>query len=137
VHLDGFALFQIASPQFSPSEAELNDNLSPIQRRVQRIEANLYHLINLGFDAKSLDVRPSILNNLTVIVASDSADLAQQVVLTVTEIDAQVDLSSVGELAQRWSQIIHTALIEAQQTRLPEARKRQILSVVAIALKIT
>ena len=134
IHLDGFALFQIASPHFSPSESELNDNLSPIQRRVQRIEANLYHLITLGFDPKTLDVRPSILNNLTVIVASDSADLAQQVVLTVTEIDAQMDPSSVEELAQRWSQIIHTALIQAQQTRQPEARKRQILSVIAIAL---
>jgi len=134
VHLDGFALFQIASPHFSPSEAELNDNLSPIQRRVQRIEANLYHLVNLGFDPKTLDVRPSILNNLTVIVASDNADLAQQVILTVTEIDAQIDPSSVEELAQRWSQIIHTALIEAQQTRQPEARKRQILTVTAIAL---
>ncbi|PZV19141.1 MAG: mechanosensitive ion channel family protein [Pseudanabaena sp.] len=136
VHLDGFALFQIASPHFSLSEAELNDNLSPIQRRVQRIEANLFHLINLGFDPKTLDVRPSILNNLTVIVASDRADLAQQVVLTVTEIDAQIDPSSVEELAQRWSQIIRTALIEAQQTRQPEARKRQFLSVTAIALGI-
>ena len=134
VHLDGFSLFQIGSPHFSPSESELNDNLSPIQRRVQRIEANLYHLIDLGFDPNTLDVRPSILNNLTVIVASDNANLAQQVILTVTEIDAQIDPSSVEELAQRWSQIIHTALIQAQQTRQPEARKRQILSVVAIAL---
>ena len=134
IHLDGFALFQIASPHFSPSEPALNDNLSPIQRRVQRIEANLYHLINLGFDPKTLDVRPSILNNLTVIVASDGAELAQQVILTVTEIDAQIDPSSVEELAQRWSQIIRTALIESQQTRQPEARKRQFLSMTAIAL---
>ncbi len=134
IHLDGFALFQIASPHFSPSEIALNDNLSPIQRRVQRIEANLYHLINLGFDPKTLDVRPSILNNLTVIVASDGAELAQQVILTVTEIDAQIDPSSVEELAQRWSQIIRTALIQARQTRQPEARKRQFLSMTVIAL---
>jgi small-conductance mechanosensitive channel len=134
IHLDGFSLFQIASPHFSPSETALNDNLSPIQRRVQRIEANLYHVINLGFDPQTLNVRPSILNNLTVIVASDGAELAQQVILTVTEIDAQIDPSSVEELAQRWSQIIRTALIEAQQTRQPEARKRQILAVTAIAL---
>jgi small conductance mechanosensitive channel len=137
VHLDGFSLFQIGSPHFSPSESELNDNLSPIQRRVQRIEANLYHLIDLGFDPKTLDVRPSILNNLTVIVASDGVNLAQQVVLTVTEIDAQIDPSSVEELAQRWSQIIHTALIQAQQTRQPEARKRQFLLMTAIAVEIT
>ena len=136
IHLDGFALFQIASPRVSSSESALNDNLSPIKRRVQRIESNLYHLINLGFDPKILDVRPSILNNLTVIVASDGADLAQQVILTVTEIDAQIDSSSVEELAQRWSQIIRTALIEAQQTRQPEARQRQFLSVTAIALGI-
>ncbi|MFM7441022.1 MAG: mechanosensitive ion channel family protein, partial [Snowella sp.] len=134
IHLDGFSLFQIASPRVSSSESALNDHLSPIKRRVQRIETNLYHLINLGFDPKTLDVRPSILNNLTVIVASDGAELAQQVILTVTEIDAQIDSSSVEELAQRWSQIIHTALIEAQQTRQPEARKRQILTVTAIAL---
>jgi small conductance mechanosensitive channel len=136
IHLDGFALFQIASPRVSPSETVLNDNLSPIQRRVQRIEGNLYHLINLDFDPKTLNVRPSILNNLTVIVASDGANLAQQVILTVTELDAQIDSSSVEELAQRWSQIIYTALIEARQTRQPEARQRQIVTMIAIALGI-
>jgi small conductance mechanosensitive channel len=136
IHLDGFALFQIASPRVSPPETVLNDNLSPIQRRVQRIEGNLYHLINLDFDPKTLNVRPSILNNLTVIVASDGANLAQQVILTVTELDAQIDSSSVEELAQRWSQIIYTALIEARQTRQPEARQRQILTMIAIALGI-
>ncbi len=134
IYLDGFPLFQIASIYGSSSESSRNDNLSPIQRRVQRIEGNLYNLINLSFDPKTLDVRPSILNNLTVIVASDGVSLAQQVILTVTEIDAQIDSSSVEELAQRWSQIIHTALIEAQQSRQPEARQRQILTMIAIAL---
>ncbi|MGL5034176.1 MAG: mechanosensitive ion channel family protein, partial [Microcystaceae cyanobacterium] len=49
---------------------------------------------------------------------------------------AQIDSSFVEELAQRWSQIIETALIEAQQTRQPEARQRQILTVITIALAI-
>ena len=126
VNLDGLSLFQVASPKFFPSESEPEGNLSPIERRVRRIEGNLHHIINSGFNPQTLEVRPSILNNLTVIVASDGGNLAQQVILTVNEMDAQLNSSSVADLAQQWSQIIHQGLIQAWQQRQPAARQRQI-----------
>jgi small-conductance mechanosensitive channel len=134
VHLDGFSLFQVASQDFSPSESELGGSLSPIERRVRRIETTLYNLVNSDFDPQTLEVRPSILNNLTVIVASDQQNLAQQIILTVTEIDAQIAPSSIDELAQQWSRIIQKALIQAWQNRQPEARKSQILMTMKISL---
>ena len=136
VNLDGLSLFQVASPKFFPSESELEGNLSPIERRVRRIEGNLHHIINSGFNPQTLEVRPSILNNLTVIVASDGGNLAQQVILTVNEMDAQLNSSSVADLAQQWSQIIHQGLIQAWQQRQPAARQRQISRGVIFALGI-
>jgi len=134
VNLDGFSLFQVASQDFSPSESEPGSSLSPIERRVRRIETTLYNLVNSHFDPQTLEVRPSILNNLTVIVASDQQNLAQQIILTVTEIDAQIAPSSIDELAQQWSRIIQKALIQAWENRQPEARKRQILTAIGISL---
>ena len=69
-----------------------------------------------------------------MIVASDHQNLAQQIILTVTEIDAQIAPSSIDELAQQWSRIIQKALIQAWQNRQPEARKRQILMTMTISL---
>lgn len=138
VYLDGAALFQVAAQKFSPSESEPQGSLSPIQRRVQRIENNLHTLVGSDFDPQTLAVRPSILNNLTVIVASDQNQVPQQVVLTVNETDMQLN-SSVGggtDLAEQWSQIIQQALLRARQERQPKARQHQIIAVVLIVLGI-
>jgi small-conductance mechanosensitive channel len=134
IHVDGLSLFQVAAPRFSPASSEPNGSLSPIERRVQRVEGNLYNLIKLGFDPQTLVVRPSTLNNLTVIVAFDHQNLAQQVILTVNELDAQLNPSVIDALAEQWSQIIHKALIRAWQERQPEARKRQIATVATLVL---
>lgn len=132
IHLDGMSLFQVASQEVAPSELELGGSLSPIERRVRRIEGTLKNIVDIGFDPGTLEVRTAILNNLTVIVASDQQNLAQQVILTVTEIDAQIDSSSVSDLAQQWSLIIRKALIRAWQVRQPEARKRQMARLATI-----
>jgi small conductance mechanosensitive channel len=126
VHLDGVPLFQVASAKFAPSESEPVGSLSPIERRVQRIEGNLLNLVKNGFDPQTLEVKPSTLNNLTVIVASDQKNLAHQVILTVNELDAQLNPSITTNLAEQWSQILRQALIRAWQERQPEARKQQI-----------
>ncbi|MFM2027516.1 MAG: hypothetical protein RLZZ339_2233 [Cyanobacteriota bacterium] len=131
VHLDGFALFQIASQDFTASEAR---ELSPVERRARRIERGLNNIINRGFDPTTLQVSTATLNNLTVIVAKDNQKLPQQVILTVTEIDALIDSSSVGDLADRWVKIIQTALIQAWQERQPAPRRQQVMTATIIIL---
>ncbi|PSF39267.1 mechanosensitive ion channel family protein [Aphanothece hegewaldii CCALA 016] len=134
VYLDGYALFQIASQDITTAESEQNGNLSPIQRRARRIERTLNSIVNTGFDPKTLLITTATLNNLTVIVAYDQKDLSRQVILTVTEIDALIDSSSVSTLAEQWSNIIYNALIEAWNARQPKARQRQIATVAIIAI---
>lgn len=135
VYLDGFALFQIASQDFTASGAQAQE-ISPVQRRARRIERGLNNIINADFDVKTLQVSTATLNNLTVIVARDDRNLPQQVILTVTEIDALIDSSSVADLANRWRDIIKTALIQAWQERQPAARQRQLLIATIIVLGI-
>ncbi|MBD2600327.1 MULTISPECIES: mechanosensitive ion channel family protein [Microcystis] len=134
VHLDGFALFQIASQDFTTSEAR---ELSPVERRARRIERGLNNIINRGFDPTTLQVSTATLNNLTVIVAKDNQKLPQQVILTVTEVDALIDSSSVGDLADRWVKIIQTALIQAWQERQPAPRRQQVMTATIIILGLT
>jgi small conductance mechanosensitive channel len=133
IYLDGYPLFQIASQDLNPSESEPAGSLSPIERRVQRITGRLNNIINSGFDPQTLEVSTATLNNLTVIVASDRKNLSQQVLLTVTEIDALLDPSaSIAELAQQRSQVIQEALIQAWYDRQPEARRRQALTLAIV-----
>ena len=134
VHLDGFALFQIASQDFTASEAR---ELSPVERRARRIERGLNNIINRGFDPTTLQVSTATLNNLTVIVAKDNQNLPQQVILTVTEVDALIDSSSVGDLADRWVKIIQTALLQAWQERQPAPRRQQVMTATIIILGLT
>ncbi|NCR26900.1 MAG: mechanosensitive ion channel family protein [Microcystis aeruginosa SX13-01] len=132
VYLDGFALFQIASQDFTASRVEAAQEISPVQRRARRIERGLNNIINGGFDPTTLQVSPATLNNLTVIVARDNQNLPQQVILTVTEIDALIDSSSVADLADRWVKIIQTALLQAWQERQPAARRQQVMTATII-----
>jgi small conductance mechanosensitive channel len=132
VYLDGFALFQIASQDFTASRVEAAQEISPVQRRARRIERGLNNIINGGFDPTTLQVSPATLNNLTVIVARDNQNLPQQVILTVTEVDALIDSSSVADLADRWVKIIQTALLQAWQERQPAARRQQVMTATII-----
>lgn len=135
VYLDGYSLFRVALQNVaSNEESEINGGLSLIERRTQRIGRTLDRIVNQGFDSQTLQVRTATLNNLTVIVASDDKKLLQRVILTVTEIDALIELSSIPDLAEQCSQIIHDALIRAWQERQPEARKHQIATVATIAI---
>jgi small conductance mechanosensitive channel len=124
VYLDGLALFQIAS-QHSTEAGNVN-GVSAVQRRARRIERALDNIINAQFDPKTLQINTATLNNLTVLVAADGKNLARQVILTITEIDALLDSSTVDSLATRWSEIIKTALLQAWQERQPAARRQQL-----------
>ncbi|WP_157867339.1 mechanosensitive ion channel family protein [Gloeothece citriformis] len=136
VYLDGYPLFQIASQDVSFSDSEPEDSLTPLERRVERVERTLQKIITTDFDPKTLQVGVATLNNLTVIVASDQENLDQQVIVTVTELDAQIASSSVENLAQQWSQIIREALIKGWEARQPEARKHQLTTAGTILLAV-
>ncbi len=134
VRLDGVSLFQVASQDLAPLQPGLEENLSPLQRRVRRVEGTLNQIVDNGFNPKTLEVRPAILNNLTVITASDYGNLPRQVIVTVTEIDAQIVPSTVEALAQHWSEIIRQSLIEAWKERQPQARRQQLINVGKISM---
>jgi small conductance mechanosensitive channel len=125
VYLDGFDLFQVVSQHSTVSGDDFN-GVSAVERRARRIERTLHNIINAQFDPKTLQVTTATLNNLTVIIAADGENLARQVILTVTEIDALLDSSTVDSLALRWSEIIKTALLQSWQERQPAARRRQV-----------
>jgi moderate conductance mechanosensitive channel len=136
VYLDGNALFQIASQEILPSGTEANGDISPVRRRAGRIARTLTNIANSGFDPQTLEVTTATLNNQTVLVTSDGRNLSRQVILTVTEIDALLESTSIEDLARQWSQIIRGALIEAWQSRQPAARRQQwvITSVIGVGL---
>ncbi|MEG3440290.1 mechanosensitive ion channel family protein [Pannus brasiliensis CCIBt3594] len=131
VYLDGVALFRIGSQDTVSADSDTS-GLSPVERRARRVERAFQNILNNGFDPNTLSVTTATLNNQTVIVASDGKTLPQQVILTVTEIDALLDASSPEELARQWSEIIRRALIEAWRERQPEARQRQFLTVAIV-----
>ncbi|MDV2999889.1 MAG: hypothetical protein N5P05_001495 [Chroococcopsis gigantea SAG 12.99] len=134
VRLDGIPILQVASQELLSAQPGQEDSLSPLQRRVRRIEGTLNHIVDNGFNPKTLEVRPATLNNLTVITASDYGRLPRQVIVTVTQIDAQIVPSTVGDLARHWSEIIRQSLITAREERQPQARRQQIIKVGQIFL---
>jgi moderate conductance mechanosensitive channel len=134
VYLDGNALFQIASQEILPSGTEGNGEISPVRRRAGRIARTLTNIANSSFDPQTLEVTTATLNNQTVIVASDGQNLSRQVILTVTDIDALLESTSIEDLARQWSQIIRAALIEAGRARQPEIRRRQVMLASAIGV---
>lgn len=109
------------SPTASPDTAE---SASPVALRAQAIKNNLQILLNAGFNPETLQVYPSILGKGPVIVASDPPKLEQQVIVTVTTLDAQIAQTiSADELAKQWADIIRTNLIQAWQEDQPAARQ--------------
>lgn len=133
VYLDGVALFRIGSQDTVSADSDTS-GLSPVERRARRVERAFQNIINNGFEPSALSVTTATLNNQTVIVASDGKTLPQQVLLTVTGIDALLDASSPEDLARQWSEIIRRALIEAWRDRQPEARRRQFLTAAIVLL---
>jgi small conductance mechanosensitive channel len=124
IRLDGEVLFQVGAP--SPTNPGNSSSASPIERRVKAITFRLEHIIKGGFDPKTLTVTAAILNNQTVIVASD-ADWGPQPILTVTDADVEIAAqTSINAVAQDWSTIIQQALMQAWEQRQPAYQRQQI-----------
>lgn len=137
VTLDGEPLLRIATPISVNSDAAPGqDDLTAIQLRAQTIEANLYRVLAAGFDPQSLQVEVAKLNDQSVILASGSATLASEIILTVTEADAKITAQPIDSLAQSWAQTIRNGLVKAWNGRSPEARQRQRVQILQIGLAL-
>ena len=90
VKVDGVGLFQVASPAAQASDDR--QHILPIAWRVNEIETRLSRIVDLGYDPDDLKVFASTLNNQSVILAKTS--MWQQQVMTVTELDRQIDGTS-------------------------------------------
>ncbi|MEM7717285.1 MAG: mechanosensitive ion channel family protein, partial [Cyanobacteria bacterium P01_A01_bin.68] len=127
IFLDGRELFQIAAVESISSNPDTNTNsVSPLQARVRMYEEKLTNLLETGFDPKTLVTTVDEREGQTVILVGDGNKLKrQQALITVTEVDAQVHGLSVTDLANRFSNIIRTALIRSQLERQPEYLKNK------------
>lgn len=134
IRLDGKVLFQVAAPtKDAPSSS---NSTSPIERRVKTIQFHLSNIVRDGFDPNTLKIAPSILNNQTILVASDK-DWGPRYILTVTPLDVELDEpGTIDQVAQRWSQLIEQALLQAREQRQPKYQKQQIPIVLSIFLAI-
>ncbi|MDC0833681.1 mechanosensitive ion channel family protein [Geitlerinema sp. CS-897] len=130
VRLNGLPIFEVASKR--PSESE-NASIPPIERRVAEIESVLNTVLEQGFDPETLRVYTQTLNNQPIILVSDDRDLSPRVIMTVTELDAELTDTPVETLAQRWKDRLRDALIEAWQERQPQAQRRRTKTAMVIA----
>ncbi|MGC9504370.1 mechanosensitive ion channel family protein [Baaleninema sp.] len=130
VRLNGLPIFEVASKR----PGEIGDSsIPPIEKRVSEIESVLNNILEEGFDPETLRVYTQTLNNQPIILVSDEANLSPQVVMTVTELDAELTETPVESLAENWKEKIREALIEARQERQPKAQRRRVRTALTIA----
>lgn len=119
----------------------------PVEVRSQQIQVNLRRIIaydpdwrsqpgreyDTAFDPRTLQVFTAIRNSLTTIYAKDEYRSQPQILLTVTETDAEYHGLTVPELAQQWEGILQQELYEALVRRLPEKFPQQLRAALKIA----
>jgi moderate conductance mechanosensitive channel len=105
VRLDGYPLFVLAAPT-------LNQKVL-LEQRVQNIESELHRVANSNFDPDTLPV------TISIDPKSDQPVIAIQdrYLMTVTNIDAQVQGRDLQGWATQITQIIRNALFRARQER--------------------
>ncbi|MBD1910848.1 MULTISPECIES: mechanosensitive ion channel family protein [unclassified Leptolyngbya] len=146
VILDGERLFDVVAPTILD-----RNNLggrTPVEVRAQRIRENLDYILSLKefslldnemeygtrFDPKTLAVGVAPLSGQTVVAASDADHPEPQILLTVTEQDANYYGLSRTQLAERWRDRLQTALLDALKSRQPEAIARWVWLALIIVL---
>lgn len=139
VRLDGQELFRIASPTVL-NRSEPGTQI-PVEVRAREIEANLEQVIadrgeteETTIDPKSLQVLIQTMNGFPVLFAKDANSTEAQVLLTVTNTDAQFHSTSTPTLATRWQGILERELRQAIELRLPAAFRRQVQIVITASI---
>ena len=114
VRLDGVSLFQVAAEvNLSLQEGELR----PIEKRIILIENNLRQIVGSNFDPNQLVVNVEELDDDLAIFVEAEPNLARQLVLEVTELDAQLAGQSISSLADTRSEAILTGILSAKLER--------------------
>ena len=133
VQLDGRELFAVAAMAATNSQPN-SRSLLPMNMRVKGYEQQLQKIISQGFDDQTLVVTINHLDEQTALIVSDQQKLRPRLIGHVIKLDAQIHGLSVPSLAQQWSQIIRSALRQAQQERQPAYVRRQLFKTGAILL---
>jgi small conductance mechanosensitive channel len=129
VTLDGNPLFPVTA-SISPEKPEIGQ--SNLRTRVRSIESSLHRVMSRHIDPDQLYVAVASLEKQTVILAGTQNQSTQEILLTVTELDAQLAQQPIPVLAQKWADIIHKALRRAWEVRSPAARQRQVLQAIGV-----
>ncbi|PZV18771.1 MAG: hypothetical protein DCF20_01535 [Pseudanabaena sp.] len=124
VTLDGYSLFPVTVLVSSEKAASDRSN---VRLRVATIESKLDWIVNRYINPDHINVSVATLGHQTVILAGLRNNQTQEILLTVTEFDAQLAQKSIPILAQEWVDIIQLALRRAWELRLPNARQQQFL----------
>lgn len=119
VTLDGYDLFAIAAPALT-QQSEQN-NTTPIRERIKGIEDTLNRIANSNFVPKQLQVTTEVdsNSNLPVIYINN------QYLMTVTTLDAQLQVQQPERCAEQLTRIIRQALRRAHQERQPDFLMQQ------------
>ncbi|MGK7911860.1 MAG: mechanosensitive ion channel family protein [Synechococcus sp.] len=138
VSIDGIPRFQVATEiQLRTEEGELR----PIEARVIRIENNLRQIIATQFNLENLEVDIEILDDELSIFVEAEPNLPKQVVLEVTELDAQLAGQPIDSLAQDRAEIILSGILSAKRERqsdniIQQVRKAAIILFIAVSISI-
>jgi small conductance mechanosensitive channel len=131
VEFDGAELFTLAAPTVW-DRTNLGNQL-PVEVRAKHVAANLDRVIEgsfihgqkdgilTNFDPKTLQVSVVSLNEVPVIIASDSYHSQPLKIVTVTYLDADYNGQPVAKLAEQWRSIIYQKLYESLMERSPQA----------------
>jgi moderate conductance mechanosensitive channel len=129
VQLDGRPLFTVTAPSVKET-TQKQSNTSPLQVRLQGIEAQLNRLTRSNLNLETLRVEAAIdsTSNLPVISVNG------QYLMTVTTLDSQLAGQDPTARANRLTKTIKEALIQAQQERQPNFLQQQSIISVGILL---
>ena len=132
VKLDGYKLFDVASQVVLDRDQKNGQGVSPIEKRVERIENVLETIIEVS-DRQNLDIQVETLHGQTSLLASDQKVLNKKLIGTVTDLDAQLYGIAVPELAEEAAKRIELALKRGWYERESEYLRKQILLAIKIA----
>jgi moderate conductance mechanosensitive channel len=129
VQLDGRPLFTVTAPSVKET-AQKQSNTSPLQLRLQGIEAQLNRLTNSNLNLETLRVEAAIdsTSNLPVISVNG------QYLMTVTTLDSQLAGQDPTARANQLTKTIKEALIQAQHERQPNFLRQQ--SVISVSILV-
>lgn len=136
IQLDGRDLFPVAAIAANNS-SNASGSLFPKNMRVERYQKQLQKIVTEGFSPQSFTVTYRNFAEQTEIVARDRLKSQSWRIGNVTELDAQIHGLSIPVLAEQWSNIVHSALIKAQQERQSQYIRRQLFLSAGIVFAMT